>query len=163
MASERHSYVRFFPSDWRSGTAHMTWLQRSVYFDICCYEWQFGTPCPAAELPLMLGDIPDWREVIDDLVASKVLRRLPDGAVLGRGVGRRPRPAGSVWRRLRAAVFERDNHRCVYCGSSEKLECDHVLARSLGGTDDEENLVTACKECNRAKGALPIEQWRSVL
>jgi 5-methylcytosine-specific restriction endonuclease McrA len=30
---------------------------------------------------------------------------------------------------------------------------DHVIPRSKGGTDDLSNLVLACNECNRTKGA----------
>lgn len=28
------------------------------------------------------------------------------------------------WRKL---VLQRDNHKCIQCGSEEKLECDHIL------------------------------------
>jgi 5-methylcytosine-specific restriction endonuclease McrA len=32
------------------------------------------------------------------------------------------------------------------------LEVDHIVPKSLGGTDDESNLVTSCLRCNRGKG-----------
>lgn len=81
MAVGRHSYIRFFPSDWIGGTARMPRLHKSVYFDICCYNWDHNKPCPAAELALMLGDLPNWRELVDDLVAANKLIRGDDGSV----------------------------------------------------------------------------------
>lgn len=32
-----------------------------------------------------------------------------------------------------------------------KLECDHVVARANGGSDDIGNLLTSCRECNIGK------------
>jgi 5-methylcytosine-specific restriction endonuclease McrA len=37
-------------------------------------------------------------------------------------------------------------------GPSVKLEVDHIVPVSKGGTDDRWNLVPACRECNRSKG-----------
>jgi 5-methylcytosine-specific restriction endonuclease McrA len=37
-----------------------------------------------------------------------------------------------------------------------KLEVDHVIARSAGGPDTMENLVTACWDCNRGKSAKEV-------
>ena len=42
----------------------------------------------------------------------------------------------------------------MYCGAQPPdvvLEIDHIIARHNGGTDDPENLLTACFDCNRAK------------
>ena len=60
---------------------------------------------------------------------------------------------------LRRLVLERDGRRCVYCGASDRLECDHVIPVAQGGTDSLENLVTACLPCNRDKGARTPEEW----
>lgn len=81
MATGRHSYVPFYPSDWLGGTARMSRLHRSVYFDICCYIWDHAKPCPPTELRLMLSDLPDWQAMVDDLVASGKLVRHEDGSV----------------------------------------------------------------------------------
>lgn len=43
---------------------------------------------------------------------------------------------------------------CAYCGVSSRearLEIDHVLPVSSGGTNDINNLVAACRECNAGK------------
>ncbi len=53
----------------------------------------------------------------------------------------------------RRNLFQRDGHRCQYCGRSGiALSIDHVLPRSRGGTDAWENVVTACLPCNVRKG-----------
>lgn len=57
---------------------------------------------------------------------------------------------------LRFSVLERDSFTCRYCGRSAPdvvLHVDHIKAVVRGGTDDPENLATACAECNQGKGA----------
>jgi hypothetical protein len=61
------------------------------------------------------------------------------------------------WRQARAERFRilhRDRFSCRYCGArpgSDLLEVDHLVPRAKGGSDDEANLVTACKTCNSRK------------
>ena len=58
----------------------------------------------------------------------------------------------------RRALFARDGHRCVYCGSAGRLTLDHVVPRSRGGKSVWENIVASCASCNRRKGnRLPRE------
>lgn len=64
------------------------------------------------------------------------------------------------WRALRQLVFERDGYLCRYCDSSEDLTCDHVVPLVRGGTNDIENLATACRPCNSSKGDKLLEEWR---
>ncbi|MCP9776057.1 HNH endonuclease [Cyanobium sp. WAJ14-Wanaka] len=53
----------------------------------------------------------------------------------------------------RRNLFQRDGHRCQYCGcSGERLSVDHVFPRSRGGGDTWENVTTACLPCNVRKG-----------
>lgn len=54
---------------------------------------------------------------------------------------------------LRWQIFERDNYTCQYCGSTEFLAADHILAESKGGQTVLENMQTLCKTCNSKKGA----------
>lgn len=68
------------------------------------------------------------------------------------------------WYRIIKAVFKRDNYTCQYCGKvGGKLEADHIIPFSKGGTDDMDNLVTACRKCNRQKRDKSVEEflkWR---
>lgn len=59
----------------------------------------------------------------------------------------------------REDVFDADNYKCTYCGSSEFLQIDHVIPLSKGGTNDRENLTTACRSCNLSKGNKLLEEW----
>lgn len=52
----------------------------------------------------------------------------------------------------RKNVLRRDQHRCQYCASHDRLTIDHVLPKSRGGKDSWENLVAACVPCNNRKG-----------
>lgn len=65
----------------------------------------------------------------------------------------------SEWSKVRIMVFERDGHVCTYCGSTEQLECDHIVPVSRGGGNDLMNLTTACRSCNRSKGDKLVSEW----
>lgn len=54
----------------------------------------------------------------------------------------------------RRNVFLRDRFSCQYCGDhlrERDLTLDHVIPKSQGGRRTWENLVTACRPCNRKK------------
>lgn len=52
----------------------------------------------------------------------------------------------------RQAVFTRDGRMCVYCSDTTgPFECDHVVPRSKGGSNETSNLVVSCRRCNRSK------------
>lgn len=63
--------------------------------------------------------------------------------------------------KVRFEVFKRDRFTCSYCGNHPPdvlLECDHILPRAAGGTDDLTNLTTSCKDCNRGKSDRLLEE-----
>ena len=65
----------------------------------------------------------------------------------------------AISRALRFEVFKRDSFSCQYCGRQTPqtiLEIDHIIPKSKGGTDDINNLITSCFDCNRGKGAVPL-------
>lgn len=64
-------------------------------------------------------------------------------------------------KKLRFSVFARDNFTCQYCGrrpdeDAVVLHADHTVSVKDGGTNDIENLVTSCADCNLGKGAKSI-------
>jgi 5-methylcytosine-specific restriction endonuclease McrA len=61
---------------------------------------------------------------------------------------RRPIPAS-----VRNEVWRRDQGRCVDCGSRERLEYDHIIPVSRGGSNTARNIELRCETCNRTKGA----------
>jgi hypothetical protein len=69
----------------------------------------------------------------------------------------------SLSTRTRFEVMKRDGHRCRYCGATAvqtRLVVDHVISVADGGTDDENNLVTACDDCNAGKSDIPLDEKR---
>ena len=64
----------------------------------------------------------------------------------------------------RKNIFQRDNNSCQYCGQkNKKLSIDHVFPRSRGGTDNWENVITACLQCNVMKGNRTPEEAKMPL
>lgn len=60
----------------------------------------------------------------------------------------------SISKKKRFEVFKRDSFTCQYCGSTPPkvvLEADHIQPKSKNGSDDINNLVTSCFDCNRGK------------
>lgn len=57
------------------------------------------------------------------------------------------------WRALKRACHERDNWRCVACGSSSRLVCDHIRTRPNVDyptpADVLTNTRTLCDDCDR--------------
>ena len=59
-------------------------------------------------------------------------------------------------KKQRFSILKRDNFTCRYCGRKTPeviLEVDHIVPVSKGGTNDLNNLITSCRDCNRGKGA----------
>lgn len=79
--------------------------------------------------------------------------------------GCEPKTYGSADRRripnkVRTMVFERNEYRCVKCGSYKRLCIDHIYPYSLGGSDDPDNLQTLCWVCNRKKSnKVEVVEW----
>lgn len=51
----------------------------------------------------------------------------------------------------RIELLKKAKHKCQACGSTEKLEVDHILPISKGGDGRIENLQILCRSCNRKK------------
>jgi 5-methylcytosine-specific restriction endonuclease McrA len=49
---------------------------------------------------------------------------------------------------LRLKILERDNCRCQFCGARSNLQVHHIIYRSHGGPDAEDNLITLCATCH---------------
>ena len=74
--------------------------------------------------------------------------------------GRRTRRA-PIRARMRFDILQRDGFRCRYCGRPGTapgvvLHVDHVIPFVAGGATSEDNLVTACEECNLGKGTRSV-------
>lgn len=77
---------------------------------------------------------------------KQVLQELIDNGEIMPAAGRAPIP-----REVADAVYNRDGGRCVYCGSTENLQIDHIIPFSKGGADTLENFQILCQRCNVEK------------
>lgn len=57
----------------------------------------------------------------------------------------------SIPSHIREAVWKRDKNRCASCGSNQKLELDHIIPVSKGGSNTINNIELLCQNCNRKK------------
>ncbi len=76
-----------------------------------------------------------------------VLQELIDsGELFGDQPKREPIP-----REIISTIYKRDGGRCVYCGSTQNLQIDHIIPFSKGGATTLENLQLLCQKCNLEK------------
>lgn len=65
------------------------------------------------------------------------------------------RDQSAAYQRLRLSILD-DEPLCRYCFNRGHVTqadvLDHIIALSLGGTNDRSNLAPACTTCNAAKG-----------
>ena len=57
--------------------------------------------------------------------------------------------------------FQADSY-CFYCQKEIpkiELTADHVFPRCKGGTNDMDNIIFVCKNCNSSKGKLDLIEW----
>lgn len=117
-----------------------------------------GEPTPEVEfVPL---DQEEWIRFLKqtDLVEVEVMVKDPETKALGKALVRKSERVISQitsW-----TVFRRDGFRCRYCGVEDQpLTVDHLITWESGGPSVPENLVSACKKCNSARGDMAYEQW----
>ena len=70
----------------------------------------------------------------------------------------KPKPGfkkSTITKKLRYEILRRDRYRCQICGRGQsdgtKLHVDHKHPKDLGGSNEESNLWTLCRECNEGK------------
>lgn len=103
----------------------------------------------------------DFNALLPSLVArwaQNLTRKEFDSlyAAVGREYARR----ADLWQKTRWAVGNRDKWTCRYCGSREgMMHIDHMIPGSRGGTDEMDNLITACRSCNTSKSDLTPNEW----
>lgn len=72
-------------------------------------------------------------------------------------------PALDAWGDDLGALLRRDGATCVWCstpfGRLARPTREHVIPRVKGGPTWPENLVAACRGCNRERGTSSPVQW----
>ena len=65
----------------------------------------------------------------------------------------------------RLAIYLRDGFRCLFCcrdlhgADPTDITLDHLVCQADGGSNDESNLVTACRHCNCSRGDKPVSRF----
>lgn len=79
---------------------------------------------------------------------EKIIRQemIDSGELYGDQPKRPPIPRDVV-----DAIYRRDGGKCVYCGSTQNLQLDHIIPFSRGGATTIENLQLLCQKCNLEK------------
>jgi HNH endonuclease len=71
--------------------------------------------------------LPEYSKIIADVAARQISQEVKD------------------------LVWNRDTGKCAQCGSNEKLEFDHIIPFSKGGSNTYRNIQLLCEPCNRKK------------
>ena len=81
-----------------------------------------------------------------DLEKAALQELMDEGEIFPEANKRPPIPKEVV-----DVVWRRDGGKCVYCGSTENLQLDHIIPFSKGGATTVENLQLLCQKCNLQK------------
>ena len=60
-------------------------------------------------------------------------------------------PGRVIPQEVKDLVWKRDGGICVKCRSNLKLEFDHIIPFSKGGSNTYRNIQLLCEKCNREK------------
>lgn len=108
---------------------------------------------------LLEMDILDWQKFVQqtDHLETVILAKDKTGKfakVIVRKCNRQIE-AGVSWK-----VFARDGYRCRYCGITKvPMTVDHLICWEDSGPSIEDNLVTACRKCNKLRGNMVYSDW----
>jgi hypothetical protein len=94
------------------------------------------------EVPLLIMDYEDKER--------RKFEQLKKKFELAQEIEKQPRRE-SIPEEVRIAVWRRDGGKCARCGSREKLEYDHIIPISKGGSNTIRNIELLCESCNRKK------------
>jgi 5-methylcytosine-specific restriction endonuclease McrA len=61
-------------------------------------------------------------------------------------------------KKFKQKILVRDNYTCFYCGEYGNT-VDHLLPKSKGGKNTNENCVCACEDCNFRKDNMTMEEF----
>lgn len=100
----------------------------------------------------------DWAKLIrqSDLLETQILQN--DNGNIKKVTVRKS--ARLIDNRMQWRVFQRDHYTCRYCGGTGiPLSVDHIDLWEDGGATIEENMLTACRKCNKVRGNTPYDVW----
>ena len=114
---------------------------------------------PEYDTVLMPLTLEEWNELVrqSDLMETEILAKDTEGKLVKTILRKSTRQIDQA---IQWKVFERDEYCCRYCGRTGiPLSVDHIILWEEGGPSTEENLITACKKCNRMRGSQQYPNW----
>ncbi len=72
--------------------------------------------------------------------------KFPKSTIVSNGLQSR-----HISQQVKDLVWNRDNGKCRECDSNERLEFDHIIPFSKGGSNTYRNIQLLCEPCNRKK------------
>lgn len=60
---------------------------------------------------------------------------------------------------VRAYLMQKWDGKCAYCSAEGRLEVEHLVPKSRGGSNRVSNLVMSCRKCNVAKDTKTLEEF----
>jgi hypothetical protein len=118
-------------------------------------EYQGDAP-PGEDVELTQDD---WAALLrqGDLVETEVLAKAKDGKLVKAIIRKCQR---QIAQQVSWNVYRRDGYECRYCGRNDvPLTVDHLVLWEDGGPSTEDNLVAACKKCNKVRGNTSYHDW----
>lgn len=112
------------------------------------------------DLDIIAPTVDEWIQILKQADDPEHYETDPSGKIV-KAIHRKN--TRGISQEVQWQVFRRDGFKCVYCGRERPLSLDHKNPVELGGTDELDNLASACHPCNRKKANMPYEQWLRVL
>jgi hypothetical protein len=111
------------------------------------------------KLTMIAIDKEDWDKLLFQLDhLETIVRAKDDNGKLQKIIVRKSQR--QVDSNISWTVFRRDDYTCQYCGRKDvPLSVDHIITWEDLGQSVEDNLITACKKCNKTRGNKSFSDW----
>lgn len=73
--------------------------------------------------------------------------------------GGKTAPYHTEWRVFRAMALERDDYKCVICGSTDRIQVHHKIPYRYSKSHNLNNLITLCRSCHSREEILVNKQY----
>ena len=108
---------------------------------------------------LLPMDLSEWETFLrqTDLLETEILLTDSSGKLVKAILRKTQRNIDAF---MQWAVFKRDGYTCRYCGRDGiPLTVDHIILWERGGPTIPDNMLTACKKCNKDRGNMEYLDW----
>lgn len=108
---------------------------------------------------LVQPTIQEWCAILKETDDPKVFEMDETGFI--KAIHRKMQK-GLISGEVQQKIWARDGFKCYYCGrmmGEIQLSVDHFEPLEFGGLETQENLISACRKCNKKKGSISAAVW----